>query len=176
MFSTFMSVTTLFVSSVSLFLNLKSSAYSVYLSGYSSQIDRQHKRISFTINNTSSHPLVVKRIILKHGNQVVSEIDFDIHKYDRDKADSIEREERKKFRERSDGFWGALAAPDPNMFGSRFIPSLDSTSPIFEKLFSPFEKYTFDTFVDEFPDEIIVITNKRINYLSNLKSFSVQNK
>lgn len=174
MFTIFLSVLTLFVSTVSLFLNLKNSKYSVYLSGYTSKINRQRRRISFTISNTSSHSLVIKNVILKRDNKVVHELDFDINQYDRNEFDNQEREERRKFEEQSTTVLGSVLSP-PYMTINTFRPPIDSTTPISEKILFPFETHNIDTFVDSFPDEIVIITNKRINLLSKSKSFSIRN-
>lgn len=139
------------LSFISIVYTFFQSKYRVDLSKYQSAIDRDQNRIYFQIINTSSRPLIIENIFLLKEGVPIKEIDFDINEFDRrlfyQTHSSIEF----------------------------FNSSIDSTIPIERTLLAPFERMDVNIFVNDFPTEIDVLSNKSIGIISKHKSFVVFN-
>ncbi len=133
-----------------------------------------HRKISFSVINISTRPLLITNIELKKGQKIIHDNGFNVVRFEeaqlKAKAESWEREN-------SVNILGNVMTPGLNPY--RIPLAVNSyyseESNNFEEpeYVLSTEKSRFSYFVDEIPDTVTITADVRISFFSHSKSFVV---
>lgn len=163
----FWDLVALIISAVSLLYTFFSNRYSVDLTNFQLEEDREQLLFSYQITNDSSKTLKVYKIGMFSNGQKISALNFNPMQYD--EAEN-EKDAQQWDREHADSLLGRPIGPNPyRIIGLN--NSLVVEKPEFPLMLAPYSQTTLSFYVPTKPDKLTVYTNKRLGILKH-KSFS----
>ncbi|MDG4966293.1 hypothetical protein OGZ37_06845 [Lactococcus lactis] len=148
-----------------------SNRYSVSLSDISNETKRGQLFFEFTLTNTSSRPLRLKKLSLIRDDSIIKDNKFDVvahdNKVDLELAEAYEKEN-------IDPLTGSMHSINPHFIGRNYSDDDFSNNFTKEVFLLPSESRTFSYFVDVLPTTIEISTNKHIRLFKKTKSFSAK--
>lgn len=156
------------ISLISLAYTYSANRYSIYLSDFEIEDDRDHQLFSYQITNNSPKALQILSIKMFTNGKEVKILDFSPIDYDEDEneleAQKWDEEHTQSFLFNPVGL-NPYRLTQPNTFDPVLIPQFPLT-------LVPNNQETFSFYVSSKPDQIVVHTDKRIG-ISKHKTFSV---
>lgn len=163
----FWDLVALMISAVSLLYTFFSNRYSVDLTNFQLEEDREQLLFSYQITNDSSKTLKVYKISMFSNGKKISVLNFDTMQYDEDEN---EKNALQWDREHTDSFLSRPIGLNPYR-----IANLNNFSsieePEFPLMLSPYSQTSLSFYVPTKPDKLTVYANKRLG-ISKHKSFT----